>query len=121
MAVTFGAYVAVRNGIKLGILTGGITWLMSWPVFGVAIRQRWGPRHDTGDVPAPTLRRPLSEASDGWLSIFMWFFALGTVGLAIGLVAGTDGSPFGGFVSLGLSILILLIIWTERRRRRNRR
>jgi hypothetical protein len=54
MAVTSGAHVAVKNGIKLGILTGVAIWLVSWPMFG-GVPSRPRGRRRVQDVRAAVL------------------------------------------------------------------
>lgn len=119
MALGFGAYVAVRSGIELGFLVGGAIWAAAWPMFAIMTKRRWGLRPDIDDAATPTVRRPFSQASDRWLSLFMWIFAVGAVVLAVGLALGANRTVLGGFVPLVLDILFLWNTWTERRHRPN--
>jgi len=120
MALAFGAYFAFRSGIKLAILLGVSVWAMGWPMFGMAMKHRWGLRPDVEDAAVPTLRRPWVQASDRSLSVLMWIFGLSSVVLALGLVTGGNGTTGGRFVVLALDILFALTIWSERRRRSTR-
>jgi hypothetical protein len=119
MALIFGAYVAIRSGIELGFLVGGAIWAGTWPVFAIGTKRRWGLRPNIDHAAAPTIRRPFSEASDRWLSFFIWISAVGAGVLAVGLALGANRTVLGGFVPLALNILFLWTTWTERRHRAN--
>jgi hypothetical protein len=117
MALVFGAYVAVRSGIELGFLVGVAIWAAAWPTFAIMTKRRWGLRPDIDDAATPTFRRPFSEVSDRWLSLFMWIFAVGAVVLSVGLALGANRTVLGGFVPLVLDILFVWTTWTERTHR----
>jgi hypothetical protein len=118
VGIVFGAWVAVQNGTRAGILTSVLIWLICWPVMAVAMKRRWGLRPE-GEAPEPSIRRPWSESSDRSLTLFMWFFGFGAVVLLTAPALGfADWSPFD-LLSLGCAILLFLVAWAERRRRRN--
>ena len=64
----------------------------------------------------------MAQVSDRWLSFGMWFFGFSAVVLTLGLVTGMDKVTgfrgfLGSFLPLGLDILFVWAIWSERRRR----
>jgi hypothetical protein len=117
MSVVFGVLVAVLDGTKLGVVTFLVSWLILWPTNALAIKRRWGLRPE-GEGPAPSIRRPWSEVSDRGLTIYMWISAFAAVFLTIGLATDSGRSPLAP-VSIGCSIMFLLVTWNERRHRRN--
>jgi hypothetical protein len=118
----FGAVVAVISSIGLGILVGVAVWVIGWPMMGLAIKHRWGLRPDFEVATGFSLHKLMAQVSDRWLSFGMWFFGFSAVVLTLDLITGMDkGTGFrdflGGFLPVGLDILFVWAIWSERRRR----
>ena len=122
MGLVFGAGVAVISSIELGVLVGVVVWAIGWPMMGLAIKRRWGLRPDFEVATGFSLHQLTAQVSDRWLSFGMWFFGLSAVVLTLSLATGMDKVTgfrgfFGGFLPLGLDILFVWAIWSERRRR----
>lgn len=118
----FGAVVAVISSVELGVLVGVAVWAIGWPMMGLAIKHRWGLRPDFEVATGFSLHQLMAQVSDRWLSFGMWFFGISAVVLTLGLVTGMDEVTgfrgfLGGFLPIGLDILFLWAIWSERRRR----
>jgi hypothetical protein len=122
MGLWFGAVVAVISSIELWVLVGVAVWAIGWPMIGLGIKRRWGLRPDFEVATRFSLHQLMAQVSDRWLSFGMWFFAVSVVVLTLGLVTGMDEVTgfrgfLGGFLPLGLDILFIWAIWSERRRR----
>ena len=122
MGLIFGAGVAVISSIELGVLVGVAVWAIGWPMMGLGIKHRWGLRPDFEVATRFSLHQLMAQVSDRWLSFGMWFFGFSAVVLTLDLVTGMDKVTgfrgfLGGFLPLGLDILFVWAIWSERRRR----
>lgn len=122
MGLWFGAGVAVLSSIELGVLVGVAFWVIGWPMMGLAIEHRWGLRPDFEVATGFSLHQLMAQVSDRWLSFGMWFFGISAFVLTLDLATGMDEVTgfrdfLGGFLPLGLDILFVWAIWSERRRR----
>jgi hypothetical protein len=93
-------------------------------MMGLAIKHRWGLRPDSEVATEFSLHLLMAQVSDRWLSFLMWFLGLSAVVLTLDLATGMDEVTgfrgfLGGFIPLGLDILFVWAIWSERRRRRS--
>jgi hypothetical protein len=119
--LVFRAAVAVIS-IELGVLVGVAVCAIGLPMMGLAIKHRWGLRPDFEVATGFSLHQLVAEVSDRWLSFGMWFFGLTAVVLTLGLATGMDKVTgfrglFGSFLPLGLDIVFVWAIWSERRSR----
>jgi hypothetical protein len=90
--------------------------LVSWPLFAVGVKDRWGQRPDATAHPPPTYRRMWSRMSDTWLSWFMWMGIAIVILTAVALLTGAVGTV-AGLIRLIPAFYFTLSIWIERRRR----
>ncbi|MGH9196809.1 MAG: hypothetical protein ACRD1T_13830 [Acidimicrobiia bacterium] len=117
MPILFAGYVAIPKSVRVAVLVGGLTWVVSGPLFALALKRRWFQRLDAENVDvASVLRRPWSRLSDRMLSWYIWIFAFSAIVSVSGLVTGP--ARVNAAFTLGVSLLILATTWAERRRRR---
>jgi Na+/H+ antiporter NhaD/arsenite permease-like protein len=90
--------------------------LVTWPLFAMSIKHRWGQRPDAKDRPHPTPRRMLSRSSDRWLSWGLWFGLACIVFTPISLLTGGISVPVA-LVTLVGAVYLATATWMERRRR----
>lgn len=91
--------------------------LVSWPLFVVGVKQRWGQRPGAKDHPPPTYRRMWSRASDAFLTWFMWMGIVDVILTPLFLLAGTV-RPVLGLIGLVGALYMTLSTWMERSHRR---
>jgi hypothetical protein len=91
--------------------------LVSWPLFAVGVKDRWGQRPDAKAHPPPTYRRMWSRMSDTWLSFFMWMGIAVVILTPFALLTGAVGTA-AGLIRLVPALYFTLGTWMERRRRR---
>lgn len=110
----------VITGNAERLYLAAIGGLVSWPLFAVGMKHRWGYRWvyrpDAKRHPPPTYRREWSR-SDAFLSWFMWLGIVSVVLTPLYLLAGTV-RPVLGLAGLIAGLYLALTTWTERRRRR---
>ena len=94
-----------------------VSGLVSWPLFAVGVRHRWGQRPDAKAHPPPTYRRMWSRASDTWLSWFMWTGIAVVIFTPFFLLTRAVGTA-DGLIRLIAALYFTLSTWMERRRRR---
>jgi hypothetical protein len=81
--------------------------LVSWPLFAVGLKQRWGHRRG----------RVWSRVSDASLSWFMWLGIVVVIFTPYFILIGAVGTA-DGLIRLIATTGLTLSIWMERRRRR---
>jgi hypothetical protein len=108
---TIGSNIWV--GLGLGVPIGVLCMLL----VTLSIKRRWGERVDAEDHPLPTMRRPLSRASD---RILIWasFFAGASALLELAQLILRVGDDLVHVVGLAVSGAWILAAGAERRRRR---
>lgn len=117
LPILFAGYVAIPMSGRVAVLVGGPTWVVSWPLFALAVKRRWFQRPGDENLDlASALRRPWSRLSDRMLSWYIWLFAVSAIVSVFGLVTGP--ARVGAALTLSVSLLILATTWAERRRRR---
>ena len=117
LPILFAGYVAIPNSVRLAVLVGGLTWVVSWALFALALKRRWFQRLDAETVDlASVLRRPWSRLSDRILWWYTWLSAFSALVSVFGLVTGPD--RVSAAFTLSVFLLILATTWSERRRRR---
>jgi hypothetical protein len=116
LPILFG-YVAIPMSVRVAVWVGGLTGVVSWPLFALAVKRRWFQRPGDENIDlASALRRPWSRLSDRMLSWDIWIFAFSAIASVFGLVTGP--ARVGAAFTLIVSLLILATVWAERRRRR---
>ncbi len=119
LPILFAGYVAIPKSVRVAVLVGGSTWVVSWPLLALALalKRRWFQRPGDENLDlASVLRRPWSRLSDRMVWWNMWLFAFSAIVSVSGLVTGP--ARVGAALTLGVSFLILATTWAERRRRR---
>jgi len=87
-------------------VVGGLTWVVSWPLFALAVKRRWFQRPGDENIDlAAALRRPWSRLSDRMLPWYIWIFAFSTIVSVFGLVTGP--ARVSAVFTLIVSLLIL--------------
>jgi hypothetical protein len=116
MSLVFAVYIIIIGGAEQ-LYLAALAGLVSWPLFAVGVKHRWGQRPNAKAHPAPTYRRMWSRASDTWLSWFMWLGIAGSFFVPFFLLTGAVGTAAGliGFIA---ALDITRSTWMERRRRR---
>ena len=90
-------------------------------LFGLALRSGWAERHGFAPTDPPSLRRPLSLASDRLLTALAWICPASILITGLDLIVGPPRRPID-FISLTLLVGYLALVTVERRhRRRDRR
>jgi hypothetical protein len=116
MSLFFAVYPVIIGGneqLYLAALVG----LVSWPLFAIGVKERWGQRPNAKAHPAPTYRRMWSRMSDIWLSFFMWAGLSVVILTPYFLLTGAVGTV-DGLIRLIPALYFALSTWMERRRRR---
>jgi hypothetical protein len=116
MSPFFAVYPMIIGGTEQPYLAA-LVGLVSWPLFAIGIRERWGRRPDAKAHPPPTYRRMWSRASDTWLSWFMWTGIAVVISTPFFLVTGAVGTA-DGLIRLIPALYFTLSTWMERRRRK---
>jgi len=117
LPILFAGYVAIPKSVGVAVWMGGLTWVVCWPLFALALKRRWFQRSGTENIDlAAALRRPWSRLSDRILSWYTWLFAFSTTVSVVGLVTGP--ARVSAAFTLFVSLLILATTCAERRRRR---
>jgi hypothetical protein len=117
LPILFAGYVAIPKSVRVAIWVGGLTWVISWPLFALALNRRWFRRPGTENIDlAAALRRTWSRLSDRILRWYTWLFAFSALVSAYGLVAGP--ARVGAAFTLIVSLLMMVTTRAERRRRR---
>ena len=111
----FPVYAVIVGGERLYL--AALVSLVSWPLFAVGVKDRWGQRPDAMAHPRPTYRRMWSRMSDTWLSWFMWMGFAIIILTAFALLTGVLGTA-AGIIRLIPTLYFTLSTWMERRRRR---
>jgi hypothetical protein len=59
LPILFAGYVAIPISVRVAVWVGGPTWVISWPLFALAVKRRWFQRPDIENIDlAAALRRP---------------------------------------------------------------
>lgn len=118
------AWVVILGGTELlyatapvAALVTALAALVSWPVFAVGVKHRWGQRPDAKDHPPPSYRRRWSQASDAFLTWFMWMGLVSVIPIVFSLLTGTVRTVVG-VIGLVAALEITGSTWMERRRRK---
>ena len=111
----FPVYAVIVGAERLYL--AALVSLVSWPLFAVGVKDRWGQRPDANAHPRPTYRRMWSRMSDTWLSWFMWMGIAVVILTAFALLTGVLGTA-AGLIRLIPAFYFTLSTWMERRRRR---
>src|SRR6266568_5267807 len=107
-----------RGTLWTAVIFGLGGWFGTWILFAVGTKRGWGERPDAKNHPTPTLRRPLSRASDRFLLWAMLLSIAAGLSWAGGLATGSD-SVVDGILGLAASAWVAGATWAERRRRRS--
>ena len=117
LPILFAGYVAIPMSVRVAVSVGGLTWVVSWPLFALAVKRRWGQRPGDENIDlAAAIRRPWSRLPDRMLPRYIWIFAVIAIVSVFGLVTGP--ARVGAAFTLSVSLLIMAATWAERRRRR---
>jgi hypothetical protein len=117
LPILFAGYMAIPKRVRVAVLVGGLTWVVSWPLLALALKRRWFQLLDAENVDlASVLRRPWSRLSDRILWWYTWLSAFSALVSIFGLVTGPD--RVSAAFTLSVFLLILATTWAERRRRR---
>ena len=111
----FPVYAVIVGAERLYL--AALVSFVSWPLFAVGVKDRWGQRPDANAHPRPTYRRMWSRMSDTWLSWFMWMGIAVVILTAFALLTGVLGTA-AGLIRLIPAFYFTLSTWMERRRRR---
>jgi hypothetical protein len=116
VSLFFAVYPTIIGGTEQ-LYPAALVGLVSWPLFAVGVKLRWGQRPDAKAHPPPTYRRMWSRMSDTWLSFFMWAGLSVVILTPYFLLTGAIGTA-DGLIRLIPALYFALSTWMERRRRR---